>query len=229
MRKIHSLVELIYNPITDKYDTLRDEWEWYKGSIALAGGVPVMEHTDWAFYEDGTESGSAIIGSKNINQTLEVDTIYLFRAGVHETAGTRKTNLNCQIQYNHNGGGFNAVGASSSVVQTVATANIADGDDTTQRMTSFTYISNNNCFDEVDGVAGGTLDPNNNGAEMLWAIQILSADVADNDSIELKVVLSGGADLDAYNQTNPTITVNEPVGGISIPVVMNQLRNQGIS
>ena len=178
---------------------------------------PSTEHTDWAFYNDGTESGSVIIGSKNTNPTLNVDTIYLYRAGVHETAGNVEDAPPFQIQYNLNAAGWNNVDGVSSVVQIVATSNIADGDDTTQRMTSFTHVSNNDGFDEVDGICGELADLQSNGFECLWAFQIIGTDVSDADSIELKVVFGSGgrADLDAYNQTNPTITVSEAVASTS--------------
>jgi len=231
MRKIHSLINLIYNPKTDRYDTLRDEWEWYDGPIAKSGGLPVIQHTDWAFYDDGTESGSVIIGTENTNPTLDVDTLYLYRGGTHETSGNRYTNLSCQIQYNLNGGGFNTVGTGSNVVKTSISANLTDQSSTTQRITAgqFVNIVNNYAVDNANGVAGTIADPKSNGFECLWPFEIISGDVSDGDSIELKIIFNGAGDLDQYNQTNPTITVNKPVGGISIPVVMNHLKNQGIS
>ena len=203
----------------DKYVEIESDGYWYDGPLALATTPPTMEVTDWAFYNDGTEAGSVIIGTKNTNPTLDVDTIYLARFGLEETSGNNSKNTQPQLQYNHEGGGWNNVNATSSVVQSIATANIADGDDTTQRMTAFTYDSANEGFDEVDGIAGGgTTDLNNTGFESLFAIQILSGDVADTDTIVLKIVNSNDADADydVYNQTDPTITVNEPVAAADI-------------
>lgn len=209
--RIHSLIELIYNPRTGGYDVLRDEWVWWSGPLALAANDPVLEWTNWAFYDDGTESGSVIIGSVNTDPTLDVDTSvpYLFRAGVHETAGNKYTNLNCQFEYNHEGGGWNTVTTTSSVVQVLTSANLIDQDDTTQRITSFDYINVNYGVDNSDGIAGTIADPRNDGFECLWPFQIIGADVDDGDSIELRVKINAGA-LIPGNQTNPTITVNKP-------------------
>lgn len=204
---------------------------WYDGPLALATTPPTMEVTDWAFYSDGTEAGSVIIGAKNTNPTLEVNTIYLVRFGLEETSGNASKNTAPQLQYNLKGAGWNNVTDISSVVQAVATTNIADGADTTQRMTSFTYDSTNDGFDEVDGIAGGaTADLLSTGFEALFAVQILSGDVADEDTIVLKIVDSNDsdADYDTYNQADPTITVNEEVpAGLSIPIVMHHYNQIG--
>lgn len=229
MRKIHSLVELIYNPKTDQYDVLRDEWAWYEGLLALASGTPTREWTNWAFYNDGTEAGSTIIGSANTNPTLNTDTIYLFRAGYHETAGNTWTNPNISLQYNHNGGGWNSVTTSSAPVQAADSTNLTEQQDTTQRITIFTFASNNDSVSEDGNRSALRPDPNNDGAEVLYAFQIPSGEVTDSDTIELRLWDEANSDtLDVVNQTNPTITVSE-AAGISIPVVMNHLRNQGIS
>ena len=137
---------------------IRIEGFWDARPILEAGGAAVIEHTDWAFYSDGTEAGSVIIGTKNTNPAkgdIPNDTVIFYRAGVEETAGNAAMNFTCQLQYNRNSAGFVDVNATSTHVQSVATANIADGADTTQRMTAFTYDGSNEGFDEVDGLAGG--------------------------------------------------------------------------
>lgn len=186
---------------------------WYDGPVLEAGGPPFLEQIDWAFYDDGTEAGSTLVSghTKNNNPVkgaLLVDTIYLYRAGVLESSGNGTMNFTCQLQYNKNTTGWNDVNGSSANIQSVATGNIADGDDTTQRMTSFSHDSTNEGFDEVDGLAGGnSADLSGTGFEALFAIQIIGADVSENDTIVLKVVDSGGGDFDDYSQTDPTITV----------------------
>lgn len=174
-------------------------------------GQPVTRGADWAFYADGTESGSVINGTKNVNPTkgdLQNDTIYLFRFGMEETSGNDWNPSDVQLEYDHNAAGPVIVNGSSSVVQSVATGNIADGADTTQRITAFTHQSTNAGFDEVDGaLAGVTL--NADGFECLFAFQIIGSDVSDNDTIVFHVreVGGGNPDLDSYLQTDPTVTV----------------------
>lgn len=194
-----------------QYIAITDEGYWYSGPLALATTPPVLEVTDWAFFDDGTESGSSIIGTKNTNPTLDVDTLYQFRTGLEETGGNLGKNQTPQLQYNHNAGGWNNVTGSSLVIQAVASANLTDGGDTTQRLTAFTYDSSNEGIDEVDGLAGGaTADLISNGFEALFSFQIIGADVANNDTIQLKIVNGADADADytTYNQTDATITAN---------------------
>lgn len=197
------------------FEVLSKEGFEYDGPLALATDPPVLEAADWAFYNDGTEAGSTIIGTKNTNQSLDTDTIYLFRQGLEETAANSARNQTMQLQYNHLGGGWNDVNATSLVVRSIATSNITDGDDTTQRITAFTHDPTNGGFDEVDGIAGdATADLNANGYEGLFAFEIRSADVSGDDTIVLKIVNeeAGGGDFDVYQQTNPTITVNAAAG-----------------
>ena len=156
---------------------------------------------DWAFHNDGTESGATFIDSSNLSPakgTIANDTIFFFRQGAEETAGGGWMNVNLQLQYNHEGAGYVDVTATSNVIQSVATANIADNANTTQRITSYTFESTNGAFDEVDGDAGnGSQDFTNNGTEFLYSIQIIGADVSDDDEVELRITI-GGTPLDFY-------------------------------
>ena len=185
-RKIYKLIEYAIKP--DGFELLREDSFQYNGPVALLGGQPTIEQTDWAVYDDGTEAGSQIIGSVNNNVTLEVDTIYLFRGGIEETANNLANNVSFATVYNHNGGGFNDVDDVSSVVQIVDSTNITDGDDTTQRLGgAFTFITANGGYDDVDGVTDG-ITLQNNGFEALWAIQIIGADVSPSDTIVIKII-----------------------------------------
>jgi hypothetical protein len=172
-----------------------------------------MEVEDWAFYLDGTEAGSVIVDQKNVNQTLDVDKIYFVRFGLQETAGESSKNTAPQLQYNYESAGFVNVDATSAVVQSIASeAAINDGDDTTQRITAFTFDGTNQGFDEVDGVAGGgDADLVSNGLEALFAFQIIGTEVSHAETIVLKIVNANDADADydSYTQTDPTITINK--------------------
>ena len=214
-RWVNTFVEFVWNEQTQQYETLRSEGFWYAGPLSLATTPPTLEVTNWAFYDDGTESGSVIIGSVNTNPTLDVDTIYQVRFGLEETSGNISKNTTAQLEYNLNGAGWNDVNAASLVVQSAPSANLTDGDDTTQRITSFTFDTTNEGVDEVNGLAGGgTADITNTGFEVLYSIQILSGDVVHNDSIQLRIVRQTAALFDVYNQTDPTITVNEVTAGV---------------
>jgi len=82
---------------------------------------------------------------------------------------------------------------------------VADGADTTQQIGSGTPVgANNDAFDEVDGLAGSTnLDfSGSDEVELEYCVQIRSVDVANDDTIQLRV-----KGLDAYTST-PTATVS---------------------
>lgn len=194
------------------------------------GGTPVLQRLDWAVYEDGTESGSVIIGSVSTNPTkgaIVNGTTYLARFGLHETSGNKLNNFVGDIMGRYNSGSWFDVNASSSYVRIVATANIADGDDTTRRLgSSYTYITSNAAFDEVDGLCGGgQFDPDSSGAECLFAFEIVDADVSDADTIELELFRSPDLTLDSYSPTGAlTITVDK-VAGSDIVKVIDEAEN----
>ena len=124
---------------------------------------------------------------------------------VQEIDGVSDADKTFQLEYNHNGGGWNDVNGSSSAVRSWASPNVADGADTTQQVGSGTPVgSNNDAFDEVNGLAGSTnLDfSGSDEVEVEYCVQILSAAVANDDTILLRV-----KNLDSYTST-PTITVS---------------------
>lgn len=193
---------------------IEEQGYWYNGPLALATDPPTRTAGDWAFYSDGTEAEAVIFGEKNVNQTLEVDTIYHFRIGFWNNDADAWKNATVQLEYNYESGGWNDVNATSSVVRSAPTSGLVDGENSTQRITAFAFDATNEGQDEVDGEAGGgDADFTNNGAEAVFAFTIRSEDVADEDTIVLKITdAAENEDLDVYEQTDPTITVNEEVG-----------------
>jgi hypothetical protein len=192
------------------------EGYWYDGPMILFTNPPTRTAGTWQFANDGTESGSTLIDSPNTNQTLDVDTIYHFRIGFWNNDSDTWKNAIVQLQYNYESGGFLPVNATSSVVRSAPTSGLVDGADSTQRITAFSFDGTNEGQDEVDGVAGGpNADFINNGGEAVFAFTIRSADVSDAETIVLKITDADAVeDLDVYEQTDPTITVNkEAVSG----------------
>lgn len=184
-------------------NVVRREGYWYDGPLALATPMASFDQEKYAFYEDGTESGSTIIGSEDTQQTLDVDTLYQCRLKIRETAGGGGNYPNNSVwQYNHNSGGFTTISTSSSVVQAADSANLTDAADTTQRLTGGgTFVTPNSWVTE-DGQMPGLSFGASEVCEMLLSFQIIGSDVSNGDEILLR---NGSADaftLDADIDVN---------------------------
>ena len=217
---INTRVELQWNPLTQQYEEVSVEGYWADSNlVAYAHGTPSYDQDAYAWYNDGTESGSTIIGTANNSQTLDADTTYLIRFVIQETAGADGTNLTAQLEYDvNNSGTWNNVTSTSNNVRAVASTNLTDGNDTTQRLGAGTFISPNGGVDSGDGAAGGAaLDITaNNESEVLYAIQLRSADLANNDTIQLRV-----AGLNSYTNT-AAATANVP-NNVTVTVASDSL------
>jgi len=204
-----------------EYVKIVDKGYWYEGPMALATNPPVIDCNTWAFYSDGTESGSTIIGSIATNPTkgsIAYDTTVFFRADLEETSGNKALNLTPRLQYRINtGGGYGAwtnVTSTSNVVRTTASANITDAGDTTRRLgTAYSFVTPNEGIDEADGLAGGnTTDLQSSGTEFLYSIQVRSADVSEDDTIELRLDLDEWSSGFTLNNTPTWPVITGAVG-----------------
>lgn len=185
-------------------------------------------------YNDGTESGS--VGYTVEDQTVvtlpasALDVVFQWRAQVRYTGTTvgGTDTLNGQLQYRKNGGAWTTVNGASSNVRSAATASIADGANTTRRLTDYSgqTFDGTAQFDEVDGSVAGVLlrvaDPGVPNlsiyTECLFSIVFRSADLAHGDTIQLRVTDAGVA-LTTYAYT-PTFTINLKAGTQSFPMFM---------
>lgn len=166
--------------------------------------------------DDGSESTATFRQAQNTNDTLYVGQAFRVRFLIDETASVAWTNKTWNLRYSLNGGAYTAVSASTPV-QFLASANFADGDDCVSRLTggSGTFLVNNNGMKET---TGGALNSGSAGNlfETEWNLQIDSAQVANGDTIALRIY-DGTTAIATYTQT-PTITVAEvAVGEITNP------------
>lgn len=160
--------------------------------------------------DDGNETTATWQANQNTNWTNGVDANLRVRFEVQETAGCAKNNVVWQLQYNRNSAGWVTVNGTSSVVRSSASPNLADAANLTDQLTVGTgTFQGATGFDEVNGAAGGSsMDLAASGhAEAEFCVQILSGDVADADTIQLRITDNGTA-FAAYDAT-PTITVSE--------------------
>lgn len=174
--------------------------------IQRSFAVPFVQDSFHFRDDDGNETTATFKGALNSDQTLAVDTNFRLRLQVSETdAGA--VSFSGQLQYNLNSGGWNDVNASSSVVQSVASPNVADGAATTEQLAGAgTFTAGT--FDEVDGLVPSK-ELNNNETEHEYCFTIIAGDVSNNDPIDFRLVDGvAGTAFETYTQT-PTATVSK--------------------
>lgn len=152
--------------------------------------------------DDGNETTATWKAAQNVTWIQAKDANFRIRFE-HQNDTGAVNNLDIQLQYNHNGAGWNNVTGASTVVRSTASANLADAANLTDQLTNGTgtFIGATG-FDEVNGICGGTaMDVVSNGHfETEFCIQVRSADVTDGDEVELRTINSDtGLVWGAYN------------------------------
>lgn len=180
--------------------------------------MPPFNQVAYRFRNDnGNETTATWRQNQNTVDTVAVDTNFRVRFEIQNGASVGNNKV-WQLQYNRNSLGWNPVNASSSVVRTVASPNLADAANLTNQLTVGTgTFQGATGFDEGNGAAGGnSMDVVANGhAEAEYSIQIRGVDVTNGDTIGLRVTDAGTA-LPTYT-VNATLTaVKDAIGNIGI-------------
>ena len=84
--------------------------------------------------DDGSETTATFIAALNTNWTQDSGALFRIRFDILEDAGGAVNNKPFKLQYNLASGGWNDVDAASSVVQSLASDNLTDAEDTTQQL-----------------------------------------------------------------------------------------------
>ncbi|TAK45255.1 MAG: hypothetical protein EPO27_10570 [Betaproteobacteria bacterium] len=166
--------------------------------------------------DNGDQATATWKANQNVNWTQAVDENFRVRFEVQETAACAGNNKVWQLQYNLNAAGWVTVNGASNVVRSTASPNVADAANLTDQLTAGTgTFQGATGFDEANGAAGGnSMDVAASGhAEAEFCVQILSADVANNDTVQLRITDNGTA-FAAYDAT-PSITVSESLPEIT--------------
>ena len=129
-------------------------------------------------------------------------------------------------QYRKNGGTWTDITAASSNVKTLNSANFADGDDViSQLLGTEAYNSSNAAAEETSGTFTmpndflvGTV------IETEIAVTIISADLANLDDLDFRIVKSNATVLDTYTQTATLTDVSKGAGGSIIPIIQQHRR-----
>jgi len=158
-------------------------------------------------------SSSVFTYNQNTNWTQDTDIVFRLRLEVEEQNG-KNFNLLGTIQYSLNGGAWTSITTSSSVVKAVPSNQFNDADPTTNLLTgsSKAFVAGEGSEDATPA----NMSLNNTHTEHEYALQIISTDVANGDTIQIRLV-----SLSAYSQT-PTITVNVPSQNINENVSLSK-------
>ncbi|MCH7535023.1 MAG: hypothetical protein IH948_04655 [Bacteroidetes bacterium] len=173
--------------------------------------TPQFDQDSFEGYDDDAGEGSATTkNGVNGNWIQSTDANFRVRFLIQETAGVAFSNFKEDLQYNKNNTTWNDVDDSSSLnVRMSASIHFAHGDDTTQQIGTGTFLSNNDGMNETNPPAS-TMVPDyagNDETEFEFCVQIRNADVANNDTIELRVTKDGTV-LNTHTNT-PSITVSK--------------------
>lgn len=169
------------------------------------------------FYEDGTESGSTPIDAQdtNISRNVTADSILHLRVRVDETGnGAGATTDDYILQFSKNAGAFTTITSVSANVQGAGTgAGLTDNAATTNRATNGISDPGTGSFvaggqRESDGTVFDRQLTASNFTEHVWAIKLIAADLANNDTLDFRVSLNGGAP-GMTNNVTPRITVTK--------------------
>jgi len=159
--------------------------------------------------DDGTEATENWVADVNTNWNQLMDTNFRIRFLIEELDDVEDLDVQFQLQYNRNSGGWNDVNGSSSYARSSA-GSVTDGETTTEQLDGpGTFIGSNNGVDEVDGLAGGAgmdfTTTANQEVELEYTLQLRSADLAKGDTVQFRVVKEPDITLGSYTNT-PTVT-----------------------
>jgi len=162
----------------------------------------------YAFYNEGTETGSVIIGSESNPGTLSLtaNKVLQVRIGIVETGDAGGSPLDdYQLQVQINSGGWNNVTGVSTGAIVYDSADITGTNPTTQRLSSSTgtWQIGEICED-------GLLDDFNFAksvfTEFLYSVQLINADLSNDDSVQFRCLFNGATFT--YSVT-PAITISK--------------------
>jgi len=160
--------------------------------------------------DDGTESTATWKAALDSNWTQNVDETFRLRIRCTQGGGTANGFVPT-LQYNLNSAGWNDVTTSSSVVRAVSSANVTDEEATTEQIdpggNALAYTAGKV---SEDGQCGSYTFGSGQDTENEFVLQIRSVDVANNDTVQFRVV-DFNVELDSYSVT-PQATVSESGG-----------------
>lgn len=177
------------------------------------GSAASPRQAAFRFYnDDGSESGSTATAAQDVNITITEgggNCSFQLRIGIQNDNANPQP-LTHQLQYSKNGGIYTDVTTTSSNVKAFNSANLTNDATTTQRLTGLTGSFTGNGGVSEDGLTSSVSLPASGCKELLYAIQTVDADLANGDTLDLRVLANGSTLSGGYTVT-PRIT-NQSAG-----------------
>lgn len=183
--------------------------------------------------DDGGETGATWIAGTNTGVTFNVtrEGAFRLRLAITETAGAATTGsgTSFQIQYSLNGGTWTTP-TTSTPIQVMASSNVADGDATTQQISSGTFLTGRIDSSTDEAVSGDNTQIDFAGGETTeveYALFFDSSQLSSGDTVDFRAYDNGNGNvLSTYSQT-PTLSVsaNIPESGTT-PVMATPLASE---
>lgn len=155
--------------------------------------------------------GRTPLAAADTGVTLTADTDYGVSVRVKNATATGTDSFKWQYKHTEGTNTWTDISSSSDVIIADTTADFANGDDVGEYITGTgTYASDNNAGLDTTGAFTLAAPISATGSfESHLNFQVVDADTADADTIELRIVTGAGAALDIYTAT-PEITVGGP-------------------
>lgn len=172
---------------------------------------PITNQTDFRFREDsGNEATPTWLAAANTDISIDVDTDFRYRVVAAETAGASSPEpFNLLLYYSLNAGAY-ALVTGATPVQFGIFSGASDGDATTQQVGAGSFVAG-----ELDNTgAVTTVNLTAQETEMEYCLTLDSAQIANDDTIDLRVYNSGVA-LNNYGNTGRATAIEAaPSGGL---------------
>ena len=171
---------------------------------------PTITQAAYCFYADGTESGSTVLAAQDTAPTVDVssDANLQLRARLQSTSAVDvPATDDWQLQWERNASGTWTNVAAAGTVNGYNSPNLTDGAATTNRLTggSGSFIAGKVSEDGLVDDRGWTA---NNFTELLYAMTLRSADLANADTLRFRVLRNGATTGLTFTAT-PTINVTK--------------------
>lgn len=176
---------------------------------ATVGNVPILRQTHYRFATPITGAAHEnwpLVGIEDTSFEITLDPVagdldyaLIVKIG---NAGDTAVSQDYQLEYNLNGGGWNAVNAASNVVQSTASGDTDNATSTTERLTTSARTFDLSVLDEVDGSLTQVWTANEDN-ELYYALTFLSDDLDGLDEIEFRLTSPNTI----FYDVTPTATV----------------------